>query len=385
MRLLLAAVLLLASALCSACLWDSDTIRIEAGGKLDIVHAIVGRFERNPPLYYKMRLERVSREILTTPNKLELYDDAAVAADRLKNHDLAIEWAQKKHKVLMRLDPKREKQKDHWCRYFANLGTFKAHKWFREGMRNERIAQVKSARADIGRALEINPDAHFGREEFQAHVLDYVLYLQTKPEYARSLDEHIGKTDASREEAVRGLAGLVVLGDAWNSVDIFRAIDSLLFMSRQRALAYLATLRVQELLKSGMKPQLSESEAGSEAELVHGHGPLESERINEHHRAEFKKLRENAEAYHAKREQFMMAKLERGEHPDTHPNFWQGYVEVPPVELTDPPGYYFLRNQTNIAIWSMFALVLSLSLIGILLIRKGFRYLRARRAGLKPR
>jgi hypothetical protein len=351
--------LILGFSLSHACLWDSDTIRIESAGKLDIVHAIVGRFERNPPLYYRMRLERVSKEVTSTPDKLELYDDAAVAADRLHDHDTAIAWAKKKHSVLMRLDPKRESQKEHWYRYFANLGTFKAHKWLREGMNEDRVSEVKSARAAIGEALAINPDAHFGREKYQAGVLDYVLYLQEKREYPRTFDEFLSNL-GEPQEAAKGLAGLVVLGDAWKSVDIFRALEMKLFLSKDRALAYLAALRTQELLELGLKPRL-----GMAGGITHAGGPAPSVAVNEHHRSEFKKLRTNADTYHRNREQFMLVKLGKGQHPDTHPDFWSGYEEVPPVKLTDPPGYGLLRSSVEEQIVRPALLVLSLSLLAI--------------------
>ena len=82
MRIL--AVLALSAAVCgaSACMWDSDTLAMEAKGLPDAVRVISGRFERNPPLYYEMRLNRVTKELRTRPNDLDLYDDAGVSAAR---------------------------------------------------------------------------------------------------------------------------------------------------------------------------------------------------------------------------------------------------------------------------------------------------------------
>ena len=75
--------LMLCGALCfssgaRACLWDSDTLETEAKGVLTAIKAISGRFERNPPLYYEMRLQRVSAQIDQTPRDFNLDDDAAV-------------------------------------------------------------------------------------------------------------------------------------------------------------------------------------------------------------------------------------------------------------------------------------------------------------------
>ncbi len=56
------AVLLLMARPLKACLWDYDTLAAEAKGQMaDVVHIIAGRFERKPPLYYEMRLERLGR------------------------------------------------------------------------------------------------------------------------------------------------------------------------------------------------------------------------------------------------------------------------------------------------------------------------------------
>jgi hypothetical protein len=77
------AVLLLSVIPAVACLWDRDTLKEEAAGKLDTVKAITGWFDRYPPRYYEMRLQRVTKELAEKPDALELYDDAGVACDRL--------------------------------------------------------------------------------------------------------------------------------------------------------------------------------------------------------------------------------------------------------------------------------------------------------------
>jgi len=73
-----------------ACIWDRDTLAAEAKGVPGVVEVIVGRFERNPPLFYEMRLKRVAAEIDKTPQKLDLYDDAGVACDRKRTGSAAV-------------------------------------------------------------------------------------------------------------------------------------------------------------------------------------------------------------------------------------------------------------------------------------------------------
>ena len=71
----LGAVLIAATV--QACLWDTDTLAAEAAQKPDMLRVITGRFERNPPLYYEMRLARVAKVLVRDPSRLSLYDDAA--------------------------------------------------------------------------------------------------------------------------------------------------------------------------------------------------------------------------------------------------------------------------------------------------------------------
>jgi hypothetical protein len=104
----------------SACLWDRDTLATEESAKrrrtLEIVRVITGRFERNPPLYFEMRLSRVAAELQRDPTKFDLYDDAGVASDRLGRSDEAIEWMAKKQNWLKAKAGSRPDLKDAWYR-----------------------------------------------------------------------------------------------------------------------------------------------------------------------------------------------------------------------------------------------------------------------------
>ena len=80
----------------AACLWDRDTPIDEARGLPEVVAVLTGRFQRNPPLFYEMRLERVRDHLQSHPEDLAAYDDAGVACDRLGRGDEAISWMEKK-------------------------------------------------------------------------------------------------------------------------------------------------------------------------------------------------------------------------------------------------------------------------------------------------
>lgn len=238
-----------------ACLWDSDTLATEAKGLPDVVQIITGRFPRNPPLFYEMRLARVSKEVQAQPAKLELYDDAAVACDRLHRSREAIAWMAKKRAQLKPFP----QDKEHWYRYHANLGTFQAHDWLRSGANRKNISQMKSARDHIAQAIKINPNAHFGREKYQLMAMDWIVEPLRHEKSDGRIDEmpsfmEFG-IDEKREESratqiANGLAGLIVLGDAWESLDVFIALRNAM-AARRAPTAYLASLRCEELVERG--------------------------------------------------------------------------------------------------------------------------------------
>ena len=111
---------------------DSDTLAAEGKQLPDVVRVISGRFERNPPLYFQMRIARVQKELQLYPERLPLYDDIAVAFDRLGRGDEAIAWMNRKKAQLAklqlasstRLNAKSPILKEATYRYFANDGTF---------------------------------------------------------------------------------------------------------------------------------------------------------------------------------------------------------------------------------------------------------------------
>ena len=65
--LIVFALLLVPPLSVAACLWDRDTPASEAAGMPEVVAVLTGRFERNPLLYYDMRLARVSAELRKGP------------------------------------------------------------------------------------------------------------------------------------------------------------------------------------------------------------------------------------------------------------------------------------------------------------------------------
>jgi len=329
-----------------ACLWDRDTPASEAKGLPEVVAVLTGRFARNPPLFYELRLRRVAAHLQGRPADLDAYDDAGVACDRLGRGDEAILWMERKRARLDQLDPALSEVKEQWYRYHANLGTFVVHRWLRQGSDRSRIAEVKAARDEIARAIEINPNAHFGREKFQLLALRWIAeppQLDTPWSLPNllgwSFDDIYGEQTEPREadEAVRGLAGLVVLGNAWESVDIFQALNvalqrDSLGLGRGReggrnTLAYLAWLRACELIAAGRGSMLPDAPKGEKLKAILPRPDFVKPDVLLD--AAFVKLRAEADAWQAARTAFMIKRLEVGHHPDTDPRFWDGYAETP--------------------------------------------------------
>lgn len=326
---ILGLVLLVAGA--GACLWDSDTLKAEAANKMDLVRVITGRFERWPAKYYEVRLERVKKEhadsATSDAKRLELYDDGAVALDRLHRDDEAIALIERKKALLLKLDPKVASHKDHWYRYYANVGTFWAHNWFAKGADRAKIDQLKHARDLIAKAIEINPDAHFGREWAQQTTIEWVIQIEGDKDglgsFARSASYGERGQGRKDEEILKGLAGLVMLGAGWESVDLFHAIAHLV-PHRQGTLKALAGQRVEELLNLGKKS------------LFAARPQIDKHWVYQNHiEREYRRLRAEADEWAAEREAFVLRRLGEGKHPDTDSDFWQGYVEKPAPEIHD--------------------------------------------------
>jgi hypothetical protein len=346
-RFALTRVLPLLAVLCcavpaNACAWDSDTLETEAKGVPGAIRVITGRFERNPDLYYEMRLARVVRQLESTPEKLELYDDAGVACDRLHRGDEAVAWMAKKRAQIKKLEASAEPGVLHTHRYrlLANEGTFIAHRWLRNGADRRQISEMKRARDAIAAAIKINPDAHFGREKYQLKLMEWILHPPQKKELQALMTDSEIPSKNEAHQAVEGLSGLIALGDAWRSVDVFRALAIALQHDNRRSyVAYMAYLRCFELIGDGQKSLFS-SASGKNLQAQIENSEFEetfyaisnSQKLD----ADFKTLRAEADEWHAQRTAYMMQRLETGRHPDTDTDFWNDWQEPPAPSLYAP-------------------------------------------------
>jgi hypothetical protein len=386
-----------------ACINDRDSDKlereVEAGkpGLPDVMRIITGRFERNPPLFYQMRLQRVAKELQTNPKQLALYDDAAAAADRLHRSDEAIAWMEKKHALLQKRKPfaqlstqnREDKElREAWYRYYANAGTFIAHRWLQSGADRSKIGEMKRAAQMIETAIKIKPNAHFGREKYQLMAMKWIINPPKATQHAplpgilhdkiikagyvdlksfNYLTEEEKKSDLKKmqlEDAVEGLSGLVVLGAAWESLDIFHSLQQALIMEGKGSLEQLTRRRCLELIDKGKSSLYSKTLSSSLLkEVVAPKYDIPIRSYTPQQMAEiYDKLRREAEEYHQNRTDYMLARLEKGEHPDTHPNFWNEWRDAgPPAPV---PYTFWEKRGTPITILAG-ALLLSLAALGI--------------------
>jgi len=153
MRFLLTIVV--ASGCCAsafACLWDRDTLAMERQRFPTTLELITGKFLRHSSDFYEWRVEETSDRLELQPTP-ELYDDLAVAYEKLGRTDEAIRIIEQKASLYPGL-----------YSTHANLGTFFFH-----------AGNYESGLKEIDKALAINPDAHFGREVYQKRLVEYLL------------------------------------------------------------------------------------------------------------------------------------------------------------------------------------------------------------------
>lgn len=137
-------------------MWDYDTLEMERQRFPGTLELITGKFHRHSEAYYRWRVEDRQSRLLSDESP-ELYDDLAVAYDKLGKHEKAIETATESE----RLFPGRYETA-------ANLGTFHIH-----------AGNYERGLEFIALALKINPDAHFGRERYQKLLVEYLITKRT--------------------------------------------------------------------------------------------------------------------------------------------------------------------------------------------------------------
>ncbi len=149
--------------------------------RLAMVHDVIHeRFPRHGTAYYTERNRIVRDQLAKTGEKeaatdafLALVDDLGVGLDALGQDDEAVRLL--RDKLRRQLAAGRTGRELYTT--YANLGTFLIHGNFAALHRGDPTARdrLKEGLDFIRKAIEVNPSAHFGREEWQANVVAFLL------------------------------------------------------------------------------------------------------------------------------------------------------------------------------------------------------------------
>lgn len=333
-------VFLLVAAMATPCYNDSDTNLTELRDNLDITYAIAGRFTIYPPEYYKRRIEIQTAKLKKNPNDLNAYDNLAVAYDRIGKHDEAIATIRKERALLDKpgVNPLTEVKDElvpnappvnHRYTVEANEGTFLIHRWIANG-ENSDLTDAIEAEKHIAKAIEINPNAHFGREFAQLYCMRAILKGAKEGDWKAHFTENlitIADQDKVDHKALRkGIAGMMVLGNAWNSPVMLEAIMAL--VPQESQVKMLCWLRIGEI-------QLKQDDPEADVTYPKIANSLKNEWFNPHRMERdiqvLGEIRKNGIRYAEEANTFVLNKLSTQKHPDTDADFWKGYSPLAPV------------------------------------------------------
>ncbi len=153
----------------------------------DVIHE---RYPVRGPAYYRER-DRIVREKLKRlpPNSQEAFDltdDLGVGLDKLGRAGEAVPPLRDK---LARQLKAGQGGRQLYTSY-ANLGTFLIHANMKAAMGGDAMARasVKEGLEFIKKSIEVNPEAHFGREEWQHHIGEYLMAAIDSPSLLEQFD-----------------------------------------------------------------------------------------------------------------------------------------------------------------------------------------------------
>lgn len=303
------------------CLWDSDTLDTELRGLPEAFDLVVGKWHRHSEAYYRDRVERLGAQAELS---LAECDDLAVAYEHLGRRDDAVAVMARKADLLAAAP-----DAEHQYRYHANLGTFYAH-----------TGRFEQALGELRTAVALNPDAHFGRENFQIELLEFVAAAKDDPQlWSRfsflrhagyRVRAHLGvdglryAPDASRDwsadwsgareldwdKAYKAVAGMLRFGGR-EGPELYRSLAELFLAKQHLNLAWWALERAIErghraadLLRAG---QRSIERHWTEARKIQRTGPVAPTR------AQVEDARARADAWVAAFQQAEAAAIRRGD------------------------------------------------------------------------
>jgi len=233
----------------SACLWDEETLAAEKSRFPGIEEILLGVFPRHSREFHLWREKRCRAALTADPSQIALYDDLAVSLHKLGDHDGAITVMLSKEKLRPGL-----------YETYSNLGTFHIYK-----------NQLPQAIEWIDKALEINSNAHFGRERYQKWLVEWTMAGKPNAEvalgegsinpfgFSRFVFEKSGivsvsGANESRLPALQGILGMMRFADYDNPLLLEAAGDVLLCGEFESNAAHLACMAYWQAFQNTADP-----------------------------------------------------------------------------------------------------------------------------------
>lgn len=297
------------------CAWDRDTIGDEVALFPEVSDAIMGRLKVMPKSFYEARIQILLKK--NSKYSLAELDDLTVAYDKLGDFPNALRYSKQKSELL-----KSEKNADQEYRYWANLGTIEAH----QALRNRESVNTDLLQSSIGhleKAVDLNPNAHFGRESVQIEALKLIEdqlgagKLELEPKLKQQWDDFVKTTGADKVR--KGIVGMMAFGSGPDNYELLTLLQSTI-KDNEGNLQQMIEKRLTEVI-GARRPFFEFQNSANE--------PMYTEQFQ----ADYVVLKKDAQDYRELVEAYVDTKLNQGKHPDTDPKFWMDWKEKPRPNL----------------------------------------------------
>lgn len=323
-------IALLVAAPLAASPWDRD--RPGDNYVASVADACSGRFDRMPPKYYEMRIERLSAAVagskLDSDAALNDADDLLVAYLRLGRLPEAMALVERK---ALAVDVFRAADARlyaiHTDRMLKNRAMCLLARWRAQGDRADLAKAVEASLKAESMARQIAENTYLSRE---------LEFLRRRPTPADSVFPNplniveanfvgAGKAGMLKKlklgGAIEHLVRRVTYGGEWDNADLFYALELTCALEGRDKDAALAWARACELIDGGAR--LAATHNLSPEALKSAIGTYLSATARSEAPARLAAAKSEATIWREARAADIAAALEHGEHPDTDNEFWK--------------------------------------------------------------
>ena len=308
-----------------------------------VADACSGRFDRLPPRYYEMRVERLQGALapsrLDNAQALGAADNLCVALLRLGRFPAALQVLDRKAAALEGLRGRDALLFNaHSNRTLKNRAMCLLARWRQGGDARDLEAALALVQRAAKEAPHISENALLAREfEFWRRAQPPTDGLFPNLLGIREVDVRAGRPGALQAlrlpDAITHLARRVTYGGEYQSADLFYALSLACAAEGRTGDAGLCWARLCDLIESGARVHAQHSlgnDALKRATASHlGSADLAG------YRRRLEALKREAATWAKERGAMIAQALERGEHPDTMPTFWTRWMEQEPAPEPD--------------------------------------------------